>query len=725
MIATASKQFRMLKVAAWLAMAPLFFGRNSWSAAPITDGPLNAPAVASPLGQSLGPIAVILGPSPLPGPDFSAAPIVTPEPSLPPAVAPVPDASQAGQEGLEKQTASGRSHFDGAASHEASSGGYFSASEAGTAQENPGARFGNFMLWETINDHFDRLPVNSTVAEQYQPRLGREFSVHYIEVPIKDLHVVDHGLGDADSRRHIYREENGERYFRFFIHPESERLYEKMIARYGIKGSYRAAPTSSTRTLLAWDPKSPAHPIFLKLSLDRRQFGLGRAVPDWEVRRSVMVSRLAASISKEDSRKYGVSVIPEIAGAYIDKIYAAGSFIDTKQYAIFEHGMIFRDASFIKEMPEHEIYPLFSLFSMRGAKEPLIVEWWKDRAKAEKIPFEDFVKEAVIEPFVKATGYLVFGQGIIPDAHGQNLVVAVNPKTRRIEHVWHRDVGSMKVDLLLRYAKGLPAASLRSHNADYDFKSRWASEIAGRSILEWFYRYIFTDRARQTRSIKPFVPDYDQDKILRLVQEAMGKSLAEHLPLPGQALTGDSVTVLNVQKLVENYRAAHQPKLALTDAAASLDELSAFVDHQERYGQTLELPEQWFADTKELEKGPVLSDYGVVYRRNGAPRLALLSDNGVAPPFESPTHYEIEVPSEHIVANPAVAQLSIPTPASFPALKIGIQGNPAYHVISHLGALYAALQKQKTIMVKILQDISGLPEAVQKQIIGQAASSEH
>jgi hypothetical protein len=344
-----------------------------------------------------------------------------------------------------------------------------------------------FMAWETVNS-YTATRGGSTVDEKYRPALGREFAVKVVEVPLADLHVIDSSLGDDGARNALYVDREGRRFFRFLVHPESEALYAGLIARYGIAGSCHVTPTASTRTVLVRELG-----VFAKLTLDRVQDGLGRAVPDWEIRRAVQITRLASTIPAAEAREHGVALIPEIAGAHVDESLGAGSYIDAAQGVTFRHGMIYRPADFLKQYASKELYPAFSIFSEHNGGAPLIIEWWKEASSRAGVSFEEFVDEAVIAPVVRALAYLVFAQGLLPDSHLQNMVVAVDPETRRVETVLFRDMGSVKVNLELRWSRGLPVDALRSADAASDFKFEWANEMSRRPFYLWFNRFAFSD----------------------------------------------------------------------------------------------------------------------------------------------------------------------------------------------------------------------------------------
>lgn len=150
-----------------------------------------------------------------------------------------------------------------------------------------------FLERETWN----RLRLDSLETDadpRYLPAAGRRFEVEYAWIPESAIHVQDSGLGSRTLRDEIFRTQGGRRHFRFIIHPESKEAYAPLLKQFPIAGKLMAIPTASTRTLYVWDPARPKSPgVFAKLTLDRKQTALGRAVADWEVRRSVRLTQAA------------------------------------------------------------------------------------------------------------------------------------------------------------------------------------------------------------------------------------------------------------------------------------------------------------------------------------------------------------------------------------------------------------------------------------------------
>lgn len=565
-----------------------------------------------------------------------------------------------------------------------------------------------FMAWESANV-YPRAEADSTLDPKYRPAPGREFAVKVVEIPSADLHVVDSGEENTGARRTVYAGDGA--LFRFPVHPESEALYANLIARYGVAFESLASPTASGRTVLLREAG-----LFAKLTLDRVQDGLGRAVPDWEVRRAVGVSRLARSIPGAEMRAHGASIIPEIAGAYLrlDDHSPCPSYVDRAQGAVFQHGMVYRSAAFLDEHPGQEILPGFALFSARGNEPPLIVEWWRETGGGAFGSFEEFIDASVIAPVVRALAYLVFVQGLLPDAHLQNLVFVVDPKTRRIGTVLFRDLGGVKVNLLLRWSRGLPVEALRGAGSAFDYKFEWAAEMSRRPFYQWFNRYTFSDEYGYGRVLREHIRGYGPMAMARLIDARVRAALEEHFPA---AFASGARTV---RACVERHLDLHPPRVGPNRPTLEASALRTFIERQTRHGQVIPLRPGWFGD-----ETPVATQYGVAHLGPSGPRLALIPSEGIGPDSPAPAHFEVEAdPREVLGSARGDASGSVDgepaTDAPIRVLLLGTPTAPSYYVVEKGGLARVARQAAagaRAVRLEVVHNWSSLSGVAQRRMV--------
>lgn len=476
-----------------------------------------------------------------------------------------------------------------------------------------------FMRAETQNSYVPE----STVSQKFRPVFGRTFGIKYLEIPAADLEVIDSGNGSQTARNHFMVKREGIQYIRFFIHPDSEHLYQSLIERYGVAGQYTAAATASTRTLLAWPKNSPEKMIFLKLSLAQQQDGLGRIIPGWEVRRSVGISEIASQTNSLIWNNSGASIVPEFAGAYVRRSENLPFYVDSNQGEVFEHGLIARSAEFLQQYPKDLKLPLFALFSEGpNGQEPLIIRLWKQsRTGVNSTSFVSFVGEYLFKPFLEKNKYLLFHQGIVPEFHGQNVVVVLDHKTMEIKHFFHRDVGSMKVDIRLRWVHGLSVDALRTENAQYDFKFERATTATEDNLKDylndWLFKWGYLDVIK--KHIPLFSPSQTERKLLEMALETVRKEL----PLRG----GHSLK--SISGHLTAYYAENPPRVLRPIAGEQFNirKVNRFVSSRERAGQIVPLPSEWKGAFASL---PAVTEYGIVFERsNRELALALHASSGL------------------------------------------------------------------------------------------------
>ena len=90
----------------------------------------------------------------------------------------------------------------------------------------------------------------SDIGTDFQASSHKIFELPYFDVPVGSLQIVDSGFGNPELRQQILFEIDGVKYFRFFVHPESEALLEFMREHFSRKGAYLATPK---RRQLAWN----------------------------------------------------------------------------------------------------------------------------------------------------------------------------------------------------------------------------------------------------------------------------------------------------------------------------------------------------------------------------------------------------------------------------------------------------------------------------------------
>jgi hypothetical protein len=580
-----------------------------------------------------------------------------------------------------------------------------------------------FLKQETINNHFE-ISGKSEVQDRYRPGAA-PFTLPFVRASKGDVEIIDGGFDDEYVQGLLTE---SDQWIRFPIHPESFELYAPLIEKHGLESGPIVQATASTRSLILTE-----HGVGVKASIAKRQFGLGRVVPDWEIRRSVMISKVAARTPQEEWFKYGVSIIPDVMGVYVKPHLMLKASIDDKQPLVVQHGVLYRDLDFLNQLPQFPKYPLFSLFSSEQNKEPLLIQKWR----ASGLSFYDYVEEAILKPIVRSTAYLVFYQGFVPEMHGQNIVVAIDPSNGQIKHVFHRDTGSMKVDLRQRLARGLPVEDFKSFDTQSDFKFLRATSLAGTPIYGWFYSYMFTDFRHMERELKKYVHDYEPERIKERIDKLVERELNRYFPETGQTYR-HSIREADVARRVETSFVSKKPMIEVINSKFSEGEVLRFLSHQVRYKQVLPFPKNWYhlADGKwAATKFGILFGGSIFGLRDGVFLAPYTNEKNPISTADHPQHYttpatpaSIYFDKTHQYDAVGVAEFMmqirkvkkvIPLPQ---VIRLKVNGENVYQLISgEQYALYQYLIEKRTqIDVEVVIDLSKIDETKQLELLNNS-----
>jgi len=225
----------------------------------------------------------------------------------------------------------------------------------------------------------------------------------------------------------------------FPVHPASIPQYWQWLVAVGAKEAARdglrvwGVPTSSTRTFLAWPDQRPQHALFVKTTLHSSIFG-DRRLYTWKIAHSIGVSRLV-----EESLPHlpgGLGYFPETFGLAPRQMPDSGVIVRSIPEE-FKTGRLAAVPLFALMGGEHAC-PLFLVLMEQAHLPPL-----------------QFIEEVLCERFARLWLEMALGQGLILEAHGQDLMLAVSPDLRTIDRFYYRDFEGMQVDWHLRDRLGL------------------------------------------------------------------------------------------------------------------------------------------------------------------------------------------------------------------------------------------------------------------------------
>lgn len=283
--------------------------------------------------------------------------------------------------------------------------------------------------------------------DRYLPENRAVFRLPCFWVRRKDLYVY-RGLQASETMWGNGEKQGPDDRVLFPMHPAELRNHQEFFACVGAVDTathgvrFFATPTSSTRTVLVWPDGQPENTFFAKLSLNSRLFG-DRRLRRERVAGSVGLSRLV--LESAEALPSGVKYFPEKVGL-------------APRWAQ-EGGVIIRVIP--EEIKAGRVVPapLFALIGGDQEHRPLLLELM---ARGE-VDIREFIESVLLEQFADNWVDLVFESGLILEAHGQDLLLALSPNLIPLGGLYYRDFEGLTVDWSLRRVRGLSEPSSLPH----------------------------------------------------------------------------------------------------------------------------------------------------------------------------------------------------------------------------------------------------------------------
>ena len=280
-------------------------------------------------------------------------------------------------------------------------------------------------------------PDTEQLDPRYSPEGGQIFNVKgfWIEERFLDSFAAS---SDNYTRKFI-KSVGGKTYYLFLIHPQSETFYTEFLQRSGKTLSkpdrlFWAAPTASSRALIAWEENKESSPFYVKLSLAIRIGNADRTIKAEEIARSVGHT-MVLNLMNQNQKKLDYFEEP---------------------LGIAPKGMA-RGGMLVREMPadmlsgDVEYIPLFSLYSEPKDATPILV----DMIRRSGLSPQEFITQKIMAPFAKQWIDLAIDEGVFSEVHAQNVLVKVD-RNRSIMGFVHRDMGGFNIDLKYRIRSAQP-----------------------------------------------------------------------------------------------------------------------------------------------------------------------------------------------------------------------------------------------------------------------------
>lgn len=262
---------------------------------------------------------------------------------------------------------------------------------------------------------------SSRINPKFAPETNPKFPLPYYLIPGTDAKFIYSSKFDTKIGEQLYLLVSGVKYFKLFVHPESEEQYNFLKNAYRYIGptetEFMASPTSSYRSLIVWNPvKKGYKPFIANISLSKNDFS-DRSLSESEIEKAIANQRDYDIISEESLDKMNFKIFPESAGLIFDRDFKGSQKIG---------GQLIREIpSEITENNKKWI-SFSSLMSPNHSPRPLIMTVIKKSG----LSSYDFFEKYMIESYLSMFENITLKHGINFEPHSQNIIFEMNADYR-------------------------------------------------------------------------------------------------------------------------------------------------------------------------------------------------------------------------------------------------------------------------------------------------------
>lgn len=388
------------------------------------------------------------------------------------------------------------------------------------AQHNPLP--GSLPMWmhaeQNLNDKNGyRIPPrdHSSLNREHQAESGSWFQVKSYWIPESELNVAELlEMMPEQLKKELVREQNGKRFFRLFVHPESESFYQSLTSKYHQAEPAIARATASSRTVLMSFQHKPEILFFAKLSLNVNLGNVVRTIPEAETAQSVGLSSYILNKAKKLGPEF--KFIPETLGI-IPKGWPRG-------------GQIIRPIPPEVLKGQTRLLPLFSLTAPQ--KQGTILE--NMIRESGKDPYQ-FARESILIPFVKGWTEWAIEGALSMEAHSQNVLIEVDHRGLPTGVFHHRDMGGMNLDMSSPFVSSSELEKLPVFSElKGDYHQNFTAQARETSLAVYFRERFLYNIDRELQKLDP---NYVPGKLMKDLWIELQKSIHEYTGMPKQKLS--------------------------------------------------------------------------------------------------------------------------------------------------------------------------------------------
>lgn len=396
----------------------------------------------------------------------------------------------------------------------------------GTEEIKPGVKE---LLHEEQNLHNKDLwgadAFSSDIAPEYVPENNPKFPLAYYLLPEQDAKFLQSTTLDNRVSFQLQEMIDGKKYFKLFVHPESEEHYEFLNGTYKYvsqaESEFTASPTSSYRSLIVWNHQDTTRKSFIaKVSLNKNVIGsIDRLVSANEVERSIANQMAFEKIGHELLSLSGAVIYPETAGLVLkNSIPGAPAKLG---------------GQLIREIPDDVVnsrkkwISFSALMSPNKKPLPLIM----DVIKASNLTSYDFIQKYMIESYMNMFEKVSFIQGMNFEPHSQNLGFEVDMNLRPTSQWVIRDFGGVWPDVVAMAKNNGPVEVYMDQKSAEKFKLPGGRANYISSFVFFYKRQVFDMMISQIAKHDPLLTKDKRVKLNIQLNKSFMKMIETHLGL--------------------------------------------------------------------------------------------------------------------------------------------------------------------------------------------------
>ena len=436
----------------------------------------------------------------------------------------------------------------------------------------------------------------SNIDPKYVPEANPKFPLPYYLIPDTDAKFLFADSLNTKVADQLSMLISGTRYYKLFVHPESEAHYAFLRNAYRYIGSeeteFMASPTSSYRSLVVWnESNSKKRPFIAKVSLDKNVIGgIDRLVSENEVERSVANQKVFDRLGKANLEGMNVKIFPESAGLLFKRPMGGAP----KKLG----------GQLIREIPEEVLkdemkWLSFSALMSPNRKPPLIMKVISQSG----LSSFDFFEKYMIKGYLEMFENLSLKNGVNFEPHSQNLVFETTNDFKPTGKWVLRDFGGVWTDPVAMAKNGGPIDIYMQDASASKYKLKGGRGNYISSYVFFYKRQVFDMMLEEVAKFDPLMTPEKVSELKNKIDTAYLKQINSYLKLKLK-VAPDMTTYQKIEQMVLDQtgldRSVNKKELDNTSA------LRAFLDRKKDNKEWVDL-----ANSARGKSTFYLTDHGV------------------------------------------------------------------------------------------------------------------